>query len=320
MDKQKIWLISIMGTTMAVGITFTLFLAFSTPKQEGEATIDEKPATLMKQPEEDKVTTKNPLSSDEGAKGADEIKNKNDLKATDIYQVPKEDKKRITTSDLVFYETPARMSFRKLDFNGGLSGLDDPIKEFNLEEDGKILRILQNDATLISNFEHSHADEEEQEQEDHEPEEGEVDNELVIKEMLTRIQDPEMALLGILSMDFQGRSEFILSAESINPIVDGGVEIVAKEEIQGEMVQHLSSMYTGVKKVHKIEFISDGYSLYGYIIQYENGNSRLHSIEEVKKGSTPFKTIQEWDSLLKKTIYKKDVSGQPSQSSVGGVE
>ena len=305
MDKSKIMIFTAMIVMMALGMTLTIFLAFQTGGEKEEP-------RLPKETKEE-INTKKPSSS-EGAEEGDDIvempdgsesPNKQDdvkeegeqRKAEDIYQKPKKRNTEIISDrDANLYITTARGHFQKFEFLKGSEYLYEATRKYDDIDGGKTLHTLYEDGSLLSNIAHSHGDE-------HSDEGlvGEVDGMLVI---LEGIRDPEMALLGTLSLDLKARNIILPVMDSLNPVFEGNVQIMEKTPVNpGEYGNFAYGK--DIKVLHRINFHLEGYALYALVVENPQGFSRLYAIYEQEKGSTNYLTVAKWNELFKGTTPKQ---------------
>lgn len=299
MDKQKIVIFSLLILMMACGMALTIFLTSNTGKEI------EKP----QKPKINQTSEKNPSSKNQDKPdstvvddtpkvGKDEDKTK-PLKADDIYKRPqKKNNKTVSEQDARRYESSARDMFRDFEFLNGTESLYEAIQTYSEEGNGEKLHILYQDGSMLANLSHSH-------EEEGAGDEGHVENIDGILTLLSGVRDPEMALLGVLSLSLQERNAIIPSLDSLNPVYEGVIQVVSVEKETGDKLDSLSAMYD-VKTLHRILFNVDGYSLVAYVIEDSQGYSHLNSIYEETPGSTNFLTVRKWNDLFNSSMKPKE--------------
>jgi len=310
-DKQKIILLSLLIVLMVCGMALTIFIASNMGKQDEK----EKPQKPNITQIEEKVREKHsvdktpvtPGKSDDVNPGEEADSPKETLKAKDIFKRPeKTNTEEVSEQDARRYENSARELFRAFEFVEGSESLYEAIRTYKEEGRGMTLHVLYQDASILANLGHSHEEEEE-------GDEGHVENIEGILSILSGVRDPEMALLGTLSLDLQERNAVIPSLDSLNPIFDGRVQVIDKEEERGSVFDTLSVMYD-VKTLHRITFMVDGFSLVAYVIEDSQGYSHVNSIYESEKGSTHYLTVRKWEELFKKESQSKKSAPKSSES------
>src|SRR5207249_3539792 len=102
-------------------------------------------------------------------------------------------------------------------------------RKYSEEGSGELLHILYQDGSLLANVGHSaNADEID--------DEGHVTGLDGLHSILSGIQDPEMALLGILAVELQDRNTLIPSIDSINPVFKEDIQILNTTEETGAIL------------------------------------------------------------------------------------
>lgn len=300
MDKKKIFIFSALILLMACGMFVTVYVA------SNMTTDDDKPhkTKVVEKPnhqatEKENNNEKLPSSNDNVQEDEeDEEQDQDKPLTTDVFKKPKKtNTESISTQESIAFENSARVLFQRLDFIKGSEYLYEPTRKYSEEGKGEILHILYQDGSMLANIGHSS-------EEDEVGREGHVTNVDGMLSILKGIRDPEMALLGILSVELEDRNQLIPSLDSLNPVFDGDIQIVSKSEETGDILSSLSVMYD-VKKVHRIDFIVDGYNLFAYVMEDSQGYSRLYSIYEVEEGSTNFLTVSKWNELFKQSAPSK---------------
>lgn len=128
--------------------------------------------------------------------------------------------------------------------------------------------------------------------------EGEKPDPELIPSLFDHLQDEEMALLGTLALPDDLRGKVIVNKDSLNPVFDGKATISSVVQEQGEMKQIIEMRQGKVEKVFRIDFVIEGFPLVAYVMQ-KDGHVRVYEIQEKEEGTTPYRTISEWEHLYK---------------------
>lgn len=317
MDKQKKIIFGLLIFLMICGMTLTIIVAQNVGKD------DEKPVETQVQKEREKNSQpesqkENPEKEPSSTAPTDVIdaNEANDedntgeetkpLKAKDIYKKPKKkNTESVTEQEAMVFLNTAMSHFQKFEFLKGSEYLYEPTRTYSEEGGGAMIHSLYQDASLLANL--SHSDEE------GESSEGNVGDINGMYSLLNGIRNPEMALLGVLSVELEDRNMLIQALDSLNPVFDGDVQIISRVEENGYMFDTLSAQYD-VKKVHRINFNLDGYELFAYVIENSEGYSRLYGIYETKEGTTNYITVRKWNEMFKQSQPKKPQPESPPES------
>lgn len=128
--------------------------------------------------------------------------------------------------------------------------------------------------------------------------EGEKPDPELVPSLFDHLQDEEIALLGTLALPDDLRGKVIVNKDSLNPIFDGNVTIRSVVQEEGEMKQIIEMRQGKVEKVFRIDFLIEGFPLVAYVMQ-KDGHVRVYEIQEKEEGTTPYRTISEWERLYK---------------------
>jgi len=288
LQKKKTFLLILLGLLAVVGMVVSIFLT-----KEITKSVEETPPTQEEAPKEEPkepVVPEEPEQLNENEKVVEEPKKSPES----IYQVPQVDKKEISVSEAKHYEQQARAKFRELRFLEGANLLEPVTKEYSDEGAGALLHQLYFEGSLLANVvpppDRAYT--------------GEIAEGEGVYNIMNAIRDPEMLLLGAIGLDDIERGKVILNKQSLNPIFFGQVFIQEKTVNEGDMLKEVHILYPEVKTLHQIHFVIEGYHLYAYIMEYPDGTAKVHSLQEVNKDTTPYKTIREWEELFKELDIK----------------
>lgn len=127
---------------------------------------------------------------------------------------------------------------------------------------------------------------------------GEKPDPDLIPSLFDHLQDEEIALLGTLALPDDLRGKVIVNKDSLNPIFDGKATIRSVLPEQGEMKRIIEMRQGKVEKVFRIDFVIEGFPLVAYVMK-KDGHVRVYEIQEKEEGTTPYRTISEWERLYK---------------------
>jgi hypothetical protein len=273
-------LIGLLAVGILIGISISLYMTFSEKETNNSA-----PVETQKPPIEEGSTTSTTPTSEPMEKPS---------KVDDsIYEKPPEkDLKGISSLEAKPFVHEARKAFQDLTFMKGVESLNSIVNKVENKDGGEILHQLYVEGSMLANL--VPPTEEELVSGSH----GETIEFEGMVGILNSIKDPENALLGALVLDDRYRAEIIIEQDSLNPIFDGGVRILKQSEVtEGDIFVNVNNMYKDAKTLHKIDFEIEGYHLVGYVIEFENGYSKLYTILPVDGSNPPYKSIREWQKI-----------------------
>ena len=296
-DPKKL-LIVLLVLLMGAGLTLSILLTNMFLEQKDDETdlkVDVETPIEQEAPED--LTENEEGSSDTAL----EAEKKEPIKHA-VFEEPKVAEKKVATAGEVNNALNAiRQKAREFRFADASQLLYEAVSKYENSGEASILYTLNNDMAIASMLGHVHHEGEK------EPD-GEVADEQGRASTIGLIQDPEMSLLGTLVIDHKSRGTYILYKESLNPIFTtpriAVGEIVSNPE-GDKMYAEIQKVYKNVQNVTRMEFQLDGHWLYGYVITFKDGKTGLHSIQEVERGSTPYKTVSHWEAVYK-ALERKD--------------
>lgn len=287
--NQKLKL-GLLGVGILAGISLSIYWAVSDHSTEARPdNANKTPLVSTDAPSNTPVVSPDPSQTANPNETKDPADNKD---KGDVYEKPPEKVKReANKGEVLEAERKARELFRNFEFTKGIESLQPMIDTLSDKGEGSVLYQLYHDATLLAFVVHSPLDEE---SDDHHHEAPDLQG---IKNIFGNIHDPEDALLGTLGLNPKVRVKVILHNESLNPIFHSTVRILGDSEETGKDVDRLRLLYTEMKTLHKINFEVDDNQLYAYVIEFNNGVSKVHSIHEAVPGTTYYKTVKEWEKI-----------------------
>lgn len=291
MDKQKKWVFVVLILLILGGLTFTFLVTsyITKDKPEKEAEVETPTEQVSEKEPVTKPVEKEVVETGSKEDGKSDEPNK-PLKAEDIFKKPESKNNRvISESESILYENTARNHYRKFEFSKGYEYLFEPTRTYKNDEFGTIVHTLYEDGSMLAGLGYGLEDT---------GTEGHVTSLDGMYSLLQGVRDPEMALLGMLSIDLKERNELLMSLDSLNPVFEGNVQITSKTEAPKDVVDTLSIMFD-VKKVHRIDFAIEGNSLFAYVIENSEGYSYVNAIYEKEVGTTSYVTVRKWSELFK---------------------
>lgn len=289
--KQKVVVI-LLGLVIVLGISVSLYMSFGSKDE----------------PADDPVATETPIEEGSGDKGdTEESPTKdpenpqkpetvevpeNPTTIDDLYEKPVETvKEDITETDASVLEQKVRSAFRKFDFQAGLDLLSPVVKTTKNEGEGAILHQLNLEGTLLLTLLPARGEEDVHEMPDL----------TGIGNMLRAIEDPENKLIGTIMLNDRVRVEFIVDQASLNPIFEGSVHVSGQQDVTGKPLEEIRYVYSDVEKLVRVDFTIEEINLFGYIIYFPDGTSKLFGI--YSEGETKYKTVSEWKKFYE-AIYE----------------
>lgn len=133
-------------------------------------------------------------------------------------------------------------------------------------------------------------------------------NILTVKNLINTLKDEDVFLASTMWLDTVNRKSFIISSDSLNPVVDEGINVVKKEELdlESKELANVKAILKNIDKAFKYEFESEGNVLTALLVR-NNDKLYIYKISEKEVGSTSYPTIREWDLFLSgETGYRED--------------
>lgn len=294
--KQKV-IVILLGFVILIGISISLYLSFGSKgsDQGSDAVATETPSTSTQPENTGGKENKNdvePTTSNNPRKPEVEPRPSNPTKIEDLYEKPKEtEKSSISSTDAKAIEQKVRSSFRKFEFDAGLSQLQSVVSTTKNEGEGAILHQLNEEGTTLLNLLPA-AEEENVE---------EMPDLIGITNMVGSIQDPENKLLAVLLINDRLRVQYIVDQASLSPLFDGPIRISGQKEVTGEELDKIRYVYEDASRLVRVDFSIESNQLYAYVLYFPDGTSKFFGI--YSEHETKYKTVSEWKKFYE-AVYQ----------------